>query len=231
MSVAFKQKIFDEFAQYITPERRDRFEKNAYERTRYVTVVLEDVFQPHNISAVLRTCDCFGIQDVHVVEDKHRYKLNEGVSKGAAQWLSLTRYSTPDQATAECFAALRANGYTIVAATPSEQDTFIDALPLDKKVALVFGTERWGLSPYARENADACVKVPLYGFTESFNVSVSAAIAVYELTKRLRASSLAWRLSPDELIDLKLAWLSAETYRGSQIEQRLLEGFMNDFLK
>lgn len=228
MSVAFKQKVFDEFAHFITDERRMRFEKNAFERTRHLTVVLEDVYQPHNVSAVLRSCDCFGIQDIHIIEGKHKYQPNEAIAKGAAQWLSLTRYSSSSDATAECFAALRAQGYSIVAATPHEQDTLIDTLPLDNKVALIFGTERWGLSSYALTHADAFVKVPMYGFTESFNVSVSAAITLYELTKRLRASSIAWRLSPDELIDLKLAWLGAVTHRHAQIEERLLERFMSN---
>ena len=165
---------------------------------------------------------------MHIIEDKHRYRPNEAVSKGAAEWLSLTRYSEPKIATQECFAALRAKGYTIVAATPHEQDTFIDTLPLDNKVAVVFGTERWGLSTYALENADAFVKIPLYGFTESFNISVSAAVALYEFTSRLRRSSLAWRLFPDELIDLKLEWLAAVTHRGAQITEQILESCMSD---
>ncbi len=228
MSVVCKQKIFDEFAQYITDERREKFEKNAYERTRYVTVVLEDVYQAHNVSAVLRTCDCFGIQDVHIIEGRHRYRPNEAVSKGAAQWLSLTRYSDPQLATQECFSVLRSQGYTIVAATPHEQDSLIESFPLDKKIAVVFGTERWGLSEYALKNADAFVKIPLYGFTESFNISVSAAVALYELTRRLRTSSLEWRLSPNDLIDLKLAWLAAVTHRGSQITEQILERCMGD---
>ncbi|MBA2307672.1 RNA methyltransferase [Candidatus Dependentiae bacterium] len=228
MSVAFKQKLFDEFAQYITDKRRNIFDKNAAERTRYVTVVLEDIYQPPNISAVLRTCDCFGIQDVHIIEDKHRYRPNEAVAKGSAQWLSLTRYNKSQQATADCFTELRSKGYRIVGATPHEQDTLIDALPLDTKTAVVFGSERWGLSSYGLDNVDAFVKVPMYGFTESFNISVSAAIALYELTKRLRQSSLAWRLSPDELIDLKLEWLGAVTNRTHQIAERLLEGSGGD---
>lgn len=231
MSVSFKQKLYDEFTQYLTDERRERFEKNAYERTRYVTVVLEDVYQEHNISAVLRTCDCFGVQNVHIIEDKHQYRANEAISKGASQWLSLTRYSKPEQSTAECFAALRAQGYTIVAATPHEQDTLIDALPLDSKIAVVFGTERWGLSSYALENADKFVKIPLYGFTESFNISVSAAIALYELTQRLRQSSVSWRLSPDELIDLKLSWLGRVTHRTHQLKERLLENSVSCFFE
>ncbi|MBA3751721.1 RNA methyltransferase [Candidatus Dependentiae bacterium] len=224
MSVFLKQKIFNEFAEYITADRREKFQKNSQERTRYATVVLEDIFQPHNISAVLRTCDCFGIQDVHIIEDRHRYKIDEGVSKGAAQWLSIKQYTKNSvEGTPECFAQLRAQGYTIVATTPHENDTLIEDLPLDTKVALVFGTEQWGLSAYALENADAFVKIPLYGFTESFNISVSAGIALYEITKRLRASSFPWQLSPEELLDLQLAWLGKVTHRTSQINERLQE--------
>ncbi len=216
-----KQQIFDEFAQYITKERREIIKKNARERTRFVSVVLEDIDQAHNISAVLRSADCFGIQDVHIIEDKHRFVVHEEIAKGAAQWLSLHRYREQANNTEYCFEQLRAEGYRIVATTPHEEDMFIDALPLDQKVALVFGTEQKGLSSYVLEQADAYVKIPLYGFTESLNISVCAGIALYELTHRLRASSTQWRLSDEEVVDLQLEWLSSTTHWGEKIKERL----------
>ena len=217
-----KQQIFNEFAQYITRERKEKIEKNAAQRTRFITVVLEDIYQAHNISAVLRSCDCFGIQDIHVIEHKHRFEVHEEIAKGSAQWLSLHRYQG-DQAnnTERCFNELREQGYRIVATTPHKNDITIDALSLDQKVALVFGTEQHGLSSYALEHADAFVKIPMYGFTESFNISVAAAISLYELTKRLRASSLPWQLTDEEVIDLELSWLGSTTHRGEQIADRL----------
>ncbi len=222
MSLLAKKQLFEEFAQYMTLERRVKIERNAQERTRYVTVVLEDIYQGHNMSAVLRSCDCFGIQDVHVIEERHQYFVREEIAKGASQWLSLHHYNQKNVNNTEiCFDALREKGYTIVATTPHEKDMLIDALPLDQKVALVFGTEQQGLSAYALSHADAYVKIPLYGFTESFNISVCAGIALYELNRRLRSSSLPWRLTDEEVIDLELEWLGLTTSRSQQIAQRL----------
>jgi tRNA (guanosine-2'-O-)-methyltransferase len=222
MAIEKKKQVFEEFAQYITQARRTKIEHNAQQRTRYVTVVLEDIFQGHNISAVLRSCDGFGIQDVHIIEDKHRYNVREEVAKGAAQWLSLKHYMRTEGAGVEdCFAELKSAGYLLVATTPHEKDMLIEDIPLDKKIALVFGTEQSGLSSYALSHADMYVKIPMYGFTESFNISVCAGISLYELTKRLRASSFEWKLSPEELIDLELEWLGKTTYRTDQIRQKL----------
>jgi len=224
MTLAGKKALFEEFAQYVTPERRDKIERNARQRTRHVSVVLEDVYQSHNISAVLRSSECFGIQDVHIIEDKHRYVVQEEIAKGAAQWLSLHTYGTKDSNNTErCFDTLRESGTMIVATTPHENDMLIDALPLDKKIALVFGTEQRGLSSYALAHADAFVKIPLYGFTESFNISVCAGIALYEVSRRLRASSIPWQLSEDEILDLQLEWLGKSTNRTEQINARLQE--------
>jgi tRNA (guanosine-2'-O-)-methyltransferase len=212
MTIDRKKEIFDHFTHYITPERKSKIEKNAAERTRYVTVALEDIFQAHNTSAVLRSCDCFGVQDVHIIEQKHTYTLHESVAKGASQWLTIKRYNEKGANNTErCFAALREKGYRIAATTPHAKDMLIDELQLDKKVALVFGTEQEGLSTYALEHADLFVKIPMYGFTESFNISVSAAICLYETVKRLRCSEYNWRLTEEERIDLQLEWLMKTT--------------------
>lgn len=224
MLLAEKKLLFEEFAQYITPERKEKIERFAALRTRYITVVLEDIYQGHNMSAVLRSADCFGVQDVHVIAERHQYSVREEIAKGASQWLSLHHYNQKNiNNTAVCFDTLRNNGYRIVATTPHENDMLIDALPLDQKVALVFGTEQQGLSSYAMSHADAYVKIPLYGFTESFNISVCAGIALYEMNRRLRTSDLPWRLTDEELIDLELEWLGITTHRGQQIKERLAQ--------
>lgn len=222
-SLERKKLIFEEFAHYITAERREKIERYSPERTRYVASVLENMYQGHNISAVLRTSDCFGMQDVHIIEDKHRYNVNEDVAKGAAQWLSLHHYYSQngENSTETCYKKLRADGYLIAATTPHRNDMLIDEMPLTQKVALVFGTEQHGLSDYALENADYYVKIPMYGFTESFNISVCAGISFYEVTRRLRQSAINWRLSEEELIDLQLEWLGRTTHRTEQILEKL----------
>lgn len=219
-----KQKLFDAFAARLTPKRRKKIETIAKERTKYITVVLEDVYQAHNISAVLRSCDGFGIQDVHIIEDRNPFIVTKEISKGASQWLSIERHKAKEgNDTAATFKKLRNEGYTIVATTPHKDDMLIEELPLDTKVALVFGTEFRGLSDYALKQADAYVKIPMYGFTESFNISVAAAISLYELTKRLRASSIDWRLTEEELLDLQLEWLATTTAFADEVKEKLAE--------
>ncbi len=219
---AEKQKIFEEFAELITPERKQRLVSTSLDRTRYATIVLEDVYQAHNISAVLRSADCFGIQDVTIIEEKHHFAVTKEIVKGASQWLDIKRYSERDgQDTDRCVSDLKKQGYKIVATTPHTNDMLIHELPLDQKVVLIFGTEREGISSSVMEQADAFVKIPLYGFTESFNISVAAAITMYEITKRLRESSYDWRLSEEERIDLQLAWLGKTTAVGDKIKERL----------
>lgn len=218
MDLSRKKELFDRFAQNLTSQRREKIEKNALQRTRYVTVVLEDIFQAHNTSAALRSCDCFGVQDVHIIEQKHKFNVHESVAKGAAQWLTLKRYNQQEvNNTALCFEALKKDGYKIVATTPHKNDLLISELPLTQKVALVFGTEQEGLSQYALEHADLFAKIPMYGFTESFNISVSVAICLYETIERLRCSQIPWQLSEEEILDLQLTWLSKTTGYAQEI--------------
>ncbi len=220
--IAKKKKLFDQYAAHITDERRATMMQVIKERTRHISVVLEDVYQAHNISAALRSADCFGIQDVHIIEHKNRFKVAKDIAKGATQWLSIEQY--PQQKSTDitrCFNKLRNNGYKIIATTPHKDDVLIQDLPIDSKLALVFGTEQEGLSDAALKEADGYVKVPLYGFTESFNISVCAGIVLYELTKRLRESSYDWRLTEEEQIDLLLEWLCRTTTLGPIIRQQL----------
>ncbi len=223
-SFAQKQALFDEIAQSISQERKERFMAVAQERTNYINIVLEDVYQAHNISAVLRSADCFGIQDVTVIEEKHFFSVTKEIAKGASQWLSINRYTQRDgHDTTRCVEDLKKQGYKVVATTPHTDDMLIQELPLDQKVALIFGTEREGISSSALAQADAFVKIPLYGFTESFNISVAAAICMFELTKRLRESTIDWRLTDEQRIDLLLEWLGKTTALGDIINKRLDE--------
>jgi tRNA (guanosine-2'-O-)-methyltransferase len=220
MTIDQKKKIFNELSTYLSPKRAQKIVQYAYERTRYVTVVLEDINQTHNISAALRSCECFGVQDVSIIEERYSYAVNHAVCKGASQWLDIYTYHEPKiNNTEKCFEILRKKGYRLAATSPVDTDLLIDELPLDQKVALVFGTEERGLSSYALNNADLRVKIPTYGFTQSLNISVSVAICLYEITKRLRKSNYAWQLTEEEIIDLQLEWLGRSTNRTQQIKE------------
>ncbi|HLJ31907.1 MAG TPA: RNA methyltransferase [Candidatus Babeliales bacterium] len=197
-----KAALIDQLLAYVTENKQEKMREVLAHRTRYITVVLEDLFQPHNASAALRTCDIFGVQDVHVVESQYKFRPNSAIAMGAAKWVDVhTHKSITDS-----IAQLKKQGYRIVATTPHHQSYSLPELPLDQKTALIFGSEQTGLSQEALDAADMYVKIPMFGFVESFNVSVSVALCLYDITQRLHASS-AWQLSEEEKNDIMLAWI------------------------
>lgn len=214
---------YDYLKGYMTAERAELFERVAANRTRYLSVVVEDVYQPHNASAVLRSCDCFGVQDVHIIENDNKWELSEGVTMGSDKWLTLTRHNAKANNTADCLTKLKEQGYAIVATTPHEDDYVLKTLPLDRKCALVFGTEMRGISETVREHADYFLRIPMYGFTESFNISVAAALTLYELSDRLRRERNDWTLSPDEHEALLVEWAVKSIREGNQVLQRYFD--------
>ena len=223
ITLQVKEKLLDYLLDFVSENKKQLFEKIIQSRTKHITVILEDIFQPHNASAVLRTCDCFGIQDVHIIENKNIYEVNPDVALGSSKWLNLYKYNSTDNNTIEAFNSLREKGYRIVATTPHENNCLLEELNLDSKIALVFGTELEGLSEIAINNADEFVKIPMYGFTESFNISVSAAIILHFLTEKLKKSNINWELSEKEIIDIKLNWVKNVVKRSDLLEKKFLK--------
>ena len=222
-----KQKTSKELRDYlfsfISENKQHLFETIIENRSRHLTVVLENIYQPHNASAVLRSCDLFGVQDVHIIENSNEYTLSDEVAMGSSKWLTLKKYNETENNTIACFDALRKEGYKIVATTPHTNDVLIADLPIDQNTALVFGTELTGLSEVAMENADAFVKIPMYGFTESFNISVSAALSLYQFTENMRKSDVDWTLSEEEKIEIQIAW-AMNTIKKSEM---IVEDFLS----
>ncbi|RFP57826.1 MAG: TrmH family RNA methyltransferase [Limnothrix sp. CACIAM 69d] len=217
-----RQALIDHLCTFVTPDRWGRIQSVIAQRTRQITVVLEDLYQPHNASAVLRSCDGFGIQDVHVIETRNQFAPNRGVSIGADRWLTLRHYReaapTPGPSnTARCLQDLKAKGYTLVATTPHERSTTIQAVPIDRPLAILFGTELTGLTPEALELADHYAVIPMFGFSESFNISVSVALCLYDLTTRLRADRPDWALDAAAQARLQLDWLVKSLKAGDQL--------------
>jgi tRNA (guanosine-2'-O-)-methyltransferase len=203
-----KPALLEYLTGFVSENKRTKFEAIVQQRTRYITVVLEDLYQPHNASAVLRSCDCFGIQDVHIIENTNTYEVNPDVALGASKWLDLIRYNTTENNTPQAIAALKSKGYRIVATTPHRHEVTLQQLDLHKgPVALLFGTEMRGLSADALAGADEFMIIPMFGFTESFNISVSAALSLFYLTEKLRSSTIVWQLSAEEQIDTRLNWV------------------------
>ena len=187
---------------YLTEERKARFAEVLSRRTRFITIALEDVYQLHNASAVIRSCDVFGIQDAHLIERRFGKRLDKKIAMGAQKWVDIHRYAS----TLECLQALRDKGYRLIATTPREEAVPLQDLDLAHPVALLFGTEKEGLSQEVLSQADQAVYIPMAGFTESLNISVAAAILLYELTTRLRQSDLPWELSGEEILEKRFDW-------------------------
>ncbi len=191
------QRLIPYLEGFITEQRKTRLQQVLSQRSGHMRIVLENVFQAHNTSAVLRSCDCFGIQHVHFIENNNHLKISDDVALGSSNWLSIHRHNKAENNTHEAITTLKKEGFKIVATSPHKDDFTLHELPVDHKFALVFGTELQGISSEVIEAADAFVKIPMYGFTESFNISVSAAICMYELSRRIRETV------PDHLLDEK----------------------------
>ncbi|WP_215226748.1 TrmH family RNA methyltransferase [Echinicola shivajiensis] len=173
--------------QYITDHKKAKMEEVLALRSRFFTIVLEDIYKPHNASAVIRTCDCFGVQDIHIIEKENTYNINPYVVRGASQWVDLHRYEESPSISAvdSCFSALREKGYKILATSPHGKSTPLSKVKTDEKIALVFGNEHAGVSDEVIEKSDGLVHIPMTGFTESFNISVSASVCLYDLHQKI----------------------------------------------
>ncbi len=224
MNNDLKRAVTEHLSECVLESRLETIDSVIADRTRYVTVVLEDIHKPHNASAVIRSCECLGVQDVHVIENHNVYETKEIVTQGSSDWIDLHRYNRSDAANTEaCFAALRSSGYRIVATTLDNSDCRLQDLPLDSKLAIVFGDEEAGLTKFAINNADIRMTIPMYGFTQSFNLSVSAAITLHQVIQRLRESEIDWHLTEDELLDLRYRWIKQSVNRSDAIERRFLQ--------
>lgn len=207
----------------VNPGRVARIDIVLDRRTRHLTVALENIYQSHNASAVVRSCECFGIQDLHVIESLNRFEPNRNIVQGASKWVTLRRYRGSD-ATATCLQALKDGGYRIAAMSPEPESIPIAELPVDTPLALCFGSEEPGLSDTARSLADFSVAVPMQGFTQSLNLSVSAGIALEQIGRRLRHSQRGWGLSQEERHRLRTLWLAQSTQGGRHIVDQYLAG-------
>lgn len=217
MNTEEKKQLIRYLSGFVSERRQKRFDEVLAQRTHHLCIVLEDLYQAHNASAVLRSCDCFGVQYVHFIENRNNYKISADVAMGSSNWLSITRHKGQENNTATALRALKQQGYRIVATTPHTNDVTLNELPVDKKLALVFGTEIDGISDAVRAEADEFVRIPMFGFTESFNISVSAALCMYELTSRIRREVPNYLIGETERISIYLDWLKSSIDKSDAI--------------
>ena len=197
------QKLLEHLETFLTDARKEKFAKVLAQRTKHFTVATEDVYQLHNTSAVIRSCDVFGIQEINIVEERNTKRIDSEIAMGAQKWVDLNRFHTVK----ECIADLKQKGYQIVATTPHTNDCELHEFDVTKKSCFFFGRETEGLSEDVLNAADCYLKIPMVGFTESLNISVSAAIILQHVTTKLRLSAIDWKLSDEELLEKRLDWI------------------------
>ena len=223
MATEKQQNIIDYLSGFINEERRERLQQILRERTRHITVVLEDIYQPQNASAVMRTCECLGIQELHVIENLYEYRLNPAVVQGSSKWIDLIRHNHEEQDNSRaCIEQLKQRGYRIIAMDPAPGGKTVEQLDVSDKLALCFGSEEPGLSATLLDLADETVKIPIHGFTQSYNLSVSAGISLYTLVTSLRNSAVDWRLDEPDATDLYIKWLAQSTPSGQSLLEKYL---------
>lgn len=215
--------VLDFLGTYVTEHKKKLIDEVLSRRTRHLTFVLEDIFQSQNASAVVRTCDCFGIQDLHVIENKHLFELNPRVVHGASKWVNIYNYRDTENNAAACFDSLRKKGYKILATSPDKACLSIHDIDMSQQIALVFGTEITGISEFTKSQADELVTIPMHGFSESLNISVSAAICANILIEKLFRSEVNWRLTENDKNEIKLSWYRTIVNRSEILEKEFLK--------
>ncbi len=226
----YKLELIDYLRPYVSDHKFQLIDQVVAKRTRHVTVVTENLYDPHNVNASLRSCESFGVQDVHVVDDNGRFFASSQISAGASKWLNVHHYAEAPPNLPHCLTQLKQNGYQIIATTLRETAVPVAEVDVTQKLALCFGTEETGLSEEAHALADRFVTIPMAGFTQSFNISVAVSLCLQLLTQKLQSSSIDWQLTEDEKIDLKIRWMAQMPANGDVLLRGFLKrmGYEND---
>lgn len=214
--------------QFVSENRRANFKKVLDRRSKHFTVAIEDIYKPHNASALVRSCDVFGLQTINVIQNKYTFKASNRVARGAQKWLDFTYFNEKNKNNSlECIAYLKQQGYQIIATTPHNDSCLLSQFDISKPSAFFFGVEKQGLSDDILSNADGFLKIPMVGFTESLNISVAAAIILHNVTERLRASDINWQLSDKEKMDYYLLWLEKSIKNVAKIKAHFFKEIVN----
>lgn len=216
--------IINYLKEFVTEERYSLFNEVLNHRTRYVGLFVENVYQSHNASAIVRTAEALGIQDMIVYERKNSFSPNEEISMGAQKWINIERYNEKNTSVKKVISSCKEKSYRIIATALHEKSFSLNDLDVEKgKMMFLFGTEKEGLTEEIKSYADEFVKIPMYGFTESFNVSVSVAITMNLILNKLRNSEIPFLLSVQEKEKLMVEWLVKSIPMG----EKILERFVN----
>ncbi len=193
----------DIIRQALRPERWAKMERALNHRLGAVRVVIENLHHPHNLSAVMRTCEGLGVQHLHVVDTRENTVPSRRITLGAHKWLAIHRHDRFE----ECGRDLKTRGFRLYAAMLDPGAVALEEIPVDAPVALLFGNERDGVSPEARAWCDGAYTIPMYGFVQSFNVSVAVAVSLYSVTQRVRQRPDGGLLTAEERREVLGQWL------------------------
>lgn len=213
------QKTFEYLKQFLTDERLSKIEFYAQESSDFVLPVMEDIFQFRNAAAIVRSVEACGFHKIVAMESENEFNPNLRVTKGAETWVEVEKM--PHQL--ESLKKIKEKGYKILAVSPEKNAIMLPDYDLKEPVALVFGTEKEGVTEEILDFADETVAIPMYGFTKSFNVSVAAAICFYDLKQKLVKSDLDYKLSNEKLWELKVRWAKNSIKSGEEILQKYLK--------
>ena len=220
MKTSVTEKLVNHLESFLTERRKANNHKVLAKRSYHFTVAIEDVYQLHNTSAVMRSCDVFGVQDVHVIEERNVRTIDREIAMGAQKWVDVHRYHT----TKDCVASLKEKGYQIVATSPHGNNCVTLAeFDISKPSVFFFGKEDTGLSDYVLDQSDVQLMIPMVGFTESLNISVSAAIILQHVTQQLRQSNIDWKFTDAQLLAKRYDWVCKVIKSHEKITERFNE--------
>jgi len=213
MTLDQKKALYQRFCSVLTPERQQKFEQVWNQRNTCLHLVLENIYQSLNASAIVRTADAMGVQYLHVLEDEHPWEMNRKISKGAMDWMDIQRSKDPR----EMMLSLKSKGFELVVTDFSPNAIDIEDYQPKRPVALVMGTELTGISDVARELADVSVVIPMSGFSQSLNVSVATGIAISQLSRKTKHLKTTFPPTDEERLDALNLWSKNAIYWSDQI--------------
>ncbi len=230
MNSEFKKIAKAEFEPLLTERRQAKLATILKDRMTYMSIVLEDIYNPQNSNAVLRSCDCFGIQDVHIIETINPHEQRAEVSKGSDKWISHHYYSDEGvNNTVACVKALKAKGIRIVATKATEDAVALRDFDVTKgPFALVLGNELHGITPEMDEWADEYIHVPMVGFTQSLNLSVAGALCIHHLRHEMDQKGVDWKLTDAEVLDIHLQWIVNTLPNGDYMLKRMYADYLKE---
>lgn len=212
------QKLYDYLKIFLTAERLQKIEFHAEESSDFVLPVMEDVYQFRNAAAIVRSVEACGFHKIVALEKENIFEPNLKVTKGADNWVKVEKMPWNIESLRE----VKNRGFKMVAVSPEKNAVMLPDYEISEPVALIFGTEWDGVTEEILDFADETLAIPMYGFTKSFNVSVAAAICMYELKRKLIHSNLHYKLSDEKKLQLKIDWAVSSIKSGEEILKKYL---------